>query len=164
MSSDEWVTDDGIDYYPLPEQEFNTSYTFDDEGLTMYADGMDDPVGSITWREQTLTGGDTYEPSNMRLEVGSDKEIVFGFKGDTEDDSIRLSKANGFPQIFADNTEVFVDTISTKAIDFIGSDGQKTGARIVSNDYGELIVTYRYDDGQLYNTNLGSALMNITRG
>lgn len=163
MSSDEWITDDGIDYYPLPEQEFNTSYIFDNEGLTMYAVGMDDPVGSITWRERASAGGDTYVPSNMRLEVGNDKEIVFGFKGDAEADAIRVSRINGFLQIFAGNAEGVVDTISTKSIDFVGSDEQKTGAKIVSTDDGELVVVFWYG-GQRRNVNLGGVLVDLLGG
>ena len=160
MSSDEWTTDDGLNYYPLPEQKFNTSYVFDEEGLSMYADGMDNPVGSITWREEASAGGDTYVPSNMRLEVGSDREIVLGFKGDPEVDSFRFTKLNGYPEIIAENTEVFVDTISTKSIDFIGSDGQKTGANITSTDEGELVIVFLHN-GERRNLNLGGFLMEI---
>lgn len=160
MSSDEWITDDGINYYPLPEQEFNTSYAFDDEGLRMYADGMDDPVGSITWREEASTGGDTYVPSNMRLEVETDKEIVLGFKGDLEVDSFRFTKLNGYPQIISNNAELFVDSVLTKSINFIGSDGQMTGANITSSDDGALMIVF-WNEGREHTLNLGGFLMEV---
>ena len=160
MSSDEWITDDGIEYYPLPEQEFNTTYIFDDEGLSMYADEMDNPVGSITWREEASAGGDTYVPSNMRLEVGSDREIVLGFKGDPEVDSFRFTKLNGYPEIIAENTSVFVDAISAKSINFVGSGGQYTGASITSSDDGELMIVFLHN-GEIRNLNLGGFLMEV---
>lgn len=160
MSSDEWITDDGIEYYPLPEQEFNTTYVFDDEGLRMYADGMDDPVGSITWREISSTGGDTYVPSNMRLEVETDNEIVLGFKGDPAVDSFRFTKLNGYPQLISDNAEVYVDAISAKSINFVGSDGQHTGASITSSDDGELMIVFLHN-GERRNLDLGGFLMEI---
>lgn len=164
MSADEWITDDGIHYYHRPEVYFETTYSFDEEGMNMYAEGVEDPIGSITWGELETTGGDTYVPSNMRLEVNPEKEIILGFKGSTGKNAVRLSMASGFPQVFAEDVEGYVDTISAKSIDFLDETGQKTGARIVSNEYGELVAMYRHENGRIVNANLGAALTDWAGG
>lgn len=137
MSSDEWITDDGTNYYHRPEVDFSSSYAFDDDGLTMYADGMDDPVGSIQWRELQRTGGDTYIPASMRLEVGTDKEIIFGFTNGSN--GLRVSNVNGKPQAIADNAQI--STVFTNRIQLSGPNTWR-GTTIEGTDSGDIKFTF----------------------
>lgn len=143
MDRDEWYTEDGINYQAKTFDEPDIVFSFSQEGMKLLSGKTQEEIGEISWRELASSGGDTYNPSNMRISTATDNNINFGFNTSNgqEITGLTLTYVNGKPEVII--SDLVFNTMRGSVIQLQGPDGAYRGTSITADTQGDMMFTFR---------------------